>query len=212
MWEVKNFADELNLVLKSLFLGMKFLIHFLLLIVFINGSISCTDTRSKLKKKWNESSEYVDEQSKKLRKSAFDAVFGKGSARSTTFSECYGNDLKLNVIENKGVWMDMPAGFYYCFLTYKVDTSVLFSRMIQLEDKENTPGRIVKGDVSEIKIACELLKKDYPNLYQQIPFFVPALNSSNMEFKQLVRFPVTHYFAIDKKSGLIYHFVQNSRD
>ncbi len=191
---------------------MKFLLHFFILVGVLKGSFSCTDTRNKLKKKWNESSEYLDEQSKKLRKNAFDAVFGKGSARSTTFSECYGDILKLKVKENKGVWMDMPAGFYYCFLTYQVDTSLLFSRMIQLKNKENTPGQIVKGDVSELKIACDLLKKDYPDLYEQIPFFLPALNSSNMEYKQLNRFPETHYLAIDKKSGLIYHFVQNSRD
>lgn len=185
--------------------------YLFVLLVFL---FSCHRIRKKTSQTWkNVKSEMTDQKNKLLNK-GFNAVFGDVSTRKTTFDEQFGNHPGFNVEQIEGIWIDLPAGYYYCFLKYKANKEKVF-RFIESQPTKNesiSSKEFREATNKRIKSNLELLEKDYPDAYKQISFFYGLTEREDILYYECSRYPKSHILVIDQKNGMIYHHFERYAD
>lgn len=176
---------------------------------------SCNRIQEKASEKWNEAKNETAEQKEKLLKKGFDAVFGEASSKATTFREQFPNYPELKVEHLEGLWIDMPAGYYYCFLKYKTTDKKKLLQFLEQQPTKNT--RISDSKCSEttsekLNTNLQLLKTDYPDVYKQLSFFSDFPDKKGIVYYRCSRYPKSHVIAIDQTNGIVYHHFERYSD
>lgn len=163
---------------------------------------------------WEDTKKEMYIQKKRVLKKGFEAVFGGASTEKTTFDEQFPDHPNLKVDFIEGVWMDMPAGYYYCFLKYKANKKQLL-RFIEQQPTKN-PGisstAYSESDKTELVESLQFLKENYPDAYQSIPFFHDVPQNKNLVYYSCNRYPKAHIIGFDPSTGIVYHHFQRYTD